>query len=142
MQRSIRNGSFRLFRGWLLSTTARIVPNVLTTLAIAGLIIGSTPRIAFAIDVGATPKDGKVVAGSADFSNPSLNNLIINQKTQRVVIDWESFNIGTQASTEFKQPKSNSLAVNRVTGSSVDPTQILGTLSSNGRVMILDSNGV
>lgn len=139
---SNKNSSLRLFHSWLLSTTARTIPNMLTTLAVAGLIIGSTPGVAFAIDVGATPQDGKVVAGSADFSNPSLNNLIINQKTQRVVIDWESFNIGTQASTEFKQPKSSSLAINRVTGKSGDPTQILGTLNSNGRVMVLDSNGV
>src|SRR5688500_11029678 len=111
------------FQSWLLSTTVRIIPTTLTTLAIAGMII-SSPGMAYAIDPGMTPQGGNVVAGSADFSRPAASSLVIDQNSQRTVIDWQSFNIGEQASTEFRQPDASSLAVNRVTGGSADPTQI------------------
>jgi filamentous hemagglutinin family protein len=124
------------------SAILHIIPNTMATLAIAGLIIGSTPGVAYAIDAGATPQGSKVVAGTATFSRPTTSSLVVTQKSQRAVIDWQSFNIGTKGSVEFKQAGASSLAVNRVTGKSADPTQILGTLKSNGQVMVLDPNGV
>lgn len=88
------------------------------------------------------PSGGRVVEGGADIDYVSRRLLEIHQDTDRVVIDWNSFNIGERSTTEFFQPSSSSLAVNRVTGRGDDPTQILGTLRANGRVMILDRNGV
>ena len=88
------------------------------------------------------PRGGNVVNGSASFDYSVSKNLIIDQQTDRVVIDWDSFNIGKKTTTEFRQQSSRSLAVIRVAGASTDPTQILGTLKSNGQVMVLDRNGV
>lgn len=96
---------------------------------------------ALALDPGALPSGGSVSSGSADFDYSTSSELHINQHTNRVVIDWNSFNIGQNALTEFHQPGSSSVAVNRVTGAG-DPTQILGTLKANGTVMVLDQNGV
>lgn len=112
-----------------------------TALAAAGLVaLYATP--AKAIDDYTTPTGENVVGGSASFSRPSQGLLNIDQHGNRVVINWDSFNIGAKAKTEFFQPSSSSLAVNRVTGDHADPTQILGTLKANGRLMVLDRNGV
>ncbi len=125
------------------SKAARIATNrLLTTSALVVLGTALSPNAAFALDDFATPTGGNVVGGSATISNPSLGQLNIQQASDRAVINWNSFDIGAKATTEFAQPGSNSLAVNRVTGEKSDPTQILGTLKANGRVMVLDRNGV
>ena len=118
--------------GKLLSSTALAMTGLLTLAA----------HPAQALDALATPTGEQVVGGSATFNRPQTGTLDINQSTNRVVIDWDSFNIGTNATTTFIQPGKGSLAVNRVTGNHEDPTQILGTLNSNGTIMVLDKNGV
>lgn len=100
------------------------------------------PTKSFAIDAGELPSGGTVVGGGANFDYSQPNKLDVHQNTDRVVIDWDSFNIGTDATTQFYQPGSNSLAVNRVYSKGSDPTQILGKLIANGKVMVLDRNGV
>ena len=95
-----------------------------------------------AIDPNTTPSGGNVVGGQADISKPANNVLNVNQHSNRAVIDWQSFNIGENARAEFFQPGSSSLAVNRVVGGSGDPTKILGQLKANGRLMVLDQNGI
>jgi filamentous hemagglutinin family protein len=117
--------------------------------AVAGFFGSAFSLFAFATTASAqsvgnldTPTGGTVVGGSATISSPGAGQLNIQQDSSRAVIEWNSFNIGADATTEFFQPDANSLAVNRVTGGSADPTQILGTLKANGRVMVLDPNGV
>jgi len=95
----------------------------------------------FALDDNALPSGGNVVGGAASFDYSTPNHLDVHQSTDRAVIHWDTFNIGTNASTQFHQPNAGSVVVNRVTGSQ-DPTQILGSLSANGHVFVLDSNGV
>ena len=116
----------------------------LNTSLIALLATGAliAPNSAFAIDAGTLPENGTVVGGTATFDYSTPNTLNVNQNTDRVVINWDSFNIGTNATTQFFQPNSNSLAVNRVIAKGTDPTQILGHLSANGKVIVLDRNGV
>ena len=111
-----------------------------TMLTAAGLTAIATP--AHAMNDTTTPTGEQVVGGSASFDRPSDGVLNINQNTDRVVINWDQFNIGSKAITEFFQPGSHSLAVNRVTGAGQDPTKILGTLKANGQIMVLDRNGV
>ena len=111
---------------------------------ISGLMIStaliSTAAPAFAVDALETPMGGSVVAGNAAINYGAPGQVTINQGSDRTVINWDSFNIGQNAGAEFVQPNSNALAVNRVTGAGTDPTQILGSLRANGRVMVLDRN--
>lgn len=95
---------------------------------------------AFALDPNALPQDPNVVGGAASFhqSGATLN---VNQSTNRTVIDWRSFDIGSNATTNFIQPGASSIAVNRV-NASANPTQIQGSLNANGQVWILNPNGV
>jgi filamentous hemagglutinin family protein len=111
-----------------------------TALTAAGLMALTSP--ALAVDNLATPIGENVVGGAASFDRPQPGQLNIHQSTDRVIINWDSFNIGQGATTQFYQPGSGSLAVNRVMSKGSDPTQILGSLKANGRVMVLDRNGV
>ncbi len=113
---------------------------LLTTTLATCLVLGAGQ--AFAVTPTTTPTGGAVVGGTATFSNPTTGVLDINQTSSRVVINWQNFDIGTNATTQFFQPSSSSLAVNRVVGASANPAQILGTLQANGKIMILDKNGV
>ncbi len=112
------------------------------TTALVTLFAGFSSHAAYALSAGAIPQGATVVGGAATFSTPTSTSLTIDQSTSRAVINWQSFNIGSGASVQFVQPSSSALAVNRVVSTSTDPTQILGSLKSNGQIMILDPNGV
>jgi filamentous hemagglutinin family protein len=97
---------------------------------------------AYAVSDLTTPTGEVVVGGAATFDRPVAGLLNVTQTTDRAVINWSNFDIGAKATTNFVQPSAGSLAVNRVLSAGVDPTQILGKLNANGKVMILDRNGV
>ncbi|KAB8048080.1 filamentous hemagglutinin N-terminal domain-containing protein [Janthinobacterium rivuli] len=87
----------------------------------------------------AGPVGGTVVAGHASIHG-APGATVIRQGSQNAVINWSSFNIGKGESVQFQQPNSNAVALNRVLGS--DGTTILGNLSANGKVFIVNPNGV
>ena len=110
-----------------------------TALGALSVLFGAGP--AHALDPNALPVDPNVVGGKATFTQPNSTTLNVNQSTNRTVIDWRSFDIGSNATTNFIQPNSSSIAVNRV-NQSANPTQIQGHLNANGQVWILNPNGV
>ena len=87
----------------------------------------------------AGPTGGTVVAGHANIGG-APGSTVINQGSQNAVINWANFNINQGESVKFVQPNSNAVALNRVLGS--DGTTILGNLSANGKVFIVNPNGV
>ncbi|HEY2049052.1 MAG TPA: filamentous hemagglutinin N-terminal domain-containing protein [Caulobacteraceae bacterium] len=94
----------------------------------------------YALPAGSLPQGGTVVGGSANISQ-SGSTLTVNQSSNRSVIDWRSFNIGSGARVVFDEPSSSSIAVNRV-NASTNPSLIEGSLTSNGQVWVLNANGV
>ena len=96
--------------------------------------------LALGANVYALPPTGVVTAGSATINNSKPGNMVINQATQNVAINWQSFNIAAGESVQFVQPNSNSVALNRVIGA--DPSSILGNLSANGKVFLINPNGI
>jgi filamentous hemagglutinin family protein len=56
------------------------------------------------------------------------------------VIDWTKLSTTSNEALVFNQPNAAAVALNRVTGSS--PSTLLGSLSANGQVYILNPNGV
>ena len=123
-------------RNWL-NTTAMTRFCTVSTLAIFGVVSAAAP--ALAVDVSALPTGGVVASGAASFDYAG-NTLTIQQNTNNVVIDWNSFDIGVDAITQFLQGNSNATAVNRI--HDAKPSQILGQLRADGRVVLLNSNGV
>jgi len=88
----------------------------------------------------ANPTGAVVTSGDVNISSPQAGKLIVNQNTDKAVINWNNFDINSGESTQFIQPSSNSVALNRITDG--NPTKILGELSANGRLMIVNGNGV
>ncbi|OIN03681.1 hypothetical protein A9236_01960 [Polynucleobacter sp. QLW-P1DATA-2] len=87
----------------------------------------------------ALPTNGQVAAGQASISQAG-NVMNINQSTQRAVINWDSFNVGKNATVNFNQPNANSSTLNRVNGAS--KSMIDGAVRSNGQVIFVNPNGV
>ena len=104
------------------------------------LLFGAILVFTHAQQVHAGPKDGNVVAGDANIVqlNPKLLEII--QGSDKVIIDWRSFSIEWDELVRFLQPDSDSIALNRVNGDT--PSYILGQLTADGRVMLINPNGV
>ena len=111
-------------RRGLFSTTALVTRRAVLALALAAVL---WPQGA-----GANPDGGTVVGGAAAIVQTSPNRLDIMQATDRVIIDWRSFSIGEAEHTNFAQPSTDSVALNRVTGG--DLSTIAGRLSANGNI--------
>jgi filamentous hemagglutinin family protein len=88
----------------------------------------------------ANPAGGNVTSGAASISNASANATKVQQSSEDVVIDWSSFNVGAGQSTTFVQPNAQAIAVNRIGGKNA--SQIMGTLDANGRVVLINGNGM
>ncbi|PUE10296.1 filamentous hemagglutinin N-terminal domain-containing protein [Limnohabitans sp. T6-20] len=87
----------------------------------------------------ALPTSGTVVQGAASMAQ-SANQLNITQSTQRAAINWQSFDIGSQARVQVYQPNAQSVLLNRVVGNT--PSQIFGQMQANGHVILVNPNGV
>ncbi len=86
------------------------------------------------------PTGGSVASGSAIITSPNANSTVINQTSQKAIINWQNFSVSSGSSVQFAQPNSSSIALNRVVGAS--PSDIEGNLSANGQVWIINGNGV
>lgn len=80
-----------------------------------------------------------IVNGTVSFDQPDASTLNINNSSG-AIIDWEAFSIDAGKNTRFIQESANSRVLNRVTGTS--STDILGQLSSNGKVYLINPNGI
>ena len=90
--------------------------------------------------VWANPAGEQVVGGAAAFNRPDAATLIVNQNTDRAVINWNSFSIANGELTRFVQPNSSSAVLNRVV--TANPSSIYGTLQANGNVYLINPGGV
>ena len=96
--------------------------------------------VGFPVEVSANPTGGTVTAGTATIGNPTGASTVITQGSNRAIIDWDSFSIGTGQITTFLQPSAASAILNRVMGS--DPSTLLGQLKANGEVFLINPNGI
>jgi len=106
------------------------------------IVLCLTVNPAFAVPLSSTalPTGGNVVGGSATITTSGAKE-IINQSTSHAIINWSSFDIGANASVVFNQPNAAAVTLNRVTNSQ-NPSQILGNLSANGTVMLVNGQGI
>lgn len=84
------------------------------------------------------PAGAQVVSGTASLSVDSAGMAIRN--SPNAILDWQSFSIGAGKQVHFEQADASSQVLNRVVG--VDASRIFGSLSSNGRVWLINPNGV
>src|SRR6476619_4325720 len=106
------------------------------------VLVAATALLALGVaPVAAGPEGGTVVGGAATIQGQGGASVIINQSSRSAIINWNTFNIRANESVRFNQPSSSSIALNRVTGG-LGPSEILGTLTANGRVFIINRDGV
>jgi len=102
-------------------------------------LMASTLLASPAFAGGTLPTGGQVVSGSATIST-SGTAMTINQSSDRMIANWQSFSIGRDNAVTFNQPGASSVALNRVVGQ--DPSRILGSLTANGQVFLVNPNGI
>jgi filamentous hemagglutinin family protein len=117
----------------------RLALAALSRHAIKAVSIAVMLAFASTSNVHALPTGAAVVAGSATIAG-GAGSMTINQATQNAAINWQSFSIGQSEAVRFVQPNSSSVALNRVLGA--DPSSILGSLSANGKVFLVNPNGI
>ena len=96
-------------------------------------------QIIFAGKVVCAPNGGVVTSGDALIVK-SENETQIIQVTDNVDILWSEFNVGVDEKVVFDQPSKSSIALNHILGR--DPSSIEGQLISNGKIWIVNPNGV
>ncbi|MBT9583977.1 filamentous hemagglutinin N-terminal domain-containing protein [bacterium] len=86
------------------------------------------------------PEGGQVIQGSLQIVQPGTNILQVLQSSPSGIINWGSFNIDANQLVQFLQPNSSAALLNRVIGQ--DPSHILGQLQANGRILLVNPNGM
>ncbi len=115
-----------VLRRTLAGTTA------LTAAAVVSVLLASEPVLAL-------PTGGTVTEGQAEIIY-GPDSVTIRQGSDRVVIEWQGFDVAAHESVNFIQPHALAAALNRVLGGG--PSQILGTVAGNGQVFISNPAGV
>ena len=87
----------------------------------------------------AAPQGGTVTSGSATIGQIGSVTRI-DQSTQRASINWQGFGIAAGETVNFNQPNASAITLNRVVGN--ERSVIEGALNANGKVFLVNSNGV
>ncbi|BAX57549.1 GLUG motif-containing protein [Burkholderia stabilis] len=106
--------------------------------AVLALLAGGTLTLtpAYALPVGET-----IVSGKADILRyDNGQQMSINQHSDKLVTNWQSFNIDKGQRVTLNQPSATSVALNRVVGQ--DASAIHGNIDANGRVFLVNPNGI
>ncbi|MGD9603224.1 MAG: filamentous hemagglutinin N-terminal domain-containing protein [Gammaproteobacteria bacterium] len=100
----------------------------------AGALL-AVPGLAFAGPTGET-----LVQGSAAVARPDAVTTTITQTSERAVLNWHDFSIDGGEAVQFVQPGASAAILNRVVGG--QESQILGRLDANGRVFLVNPQGI
>lgn len=85
------------------------------------------------------PIGAQVTAGQVAIQNKG-NITTVKQGSAKAAVNWNSFDIGANASVNFVQPDAGSVILNRV--NSNNPSQIHGQMNANGQVYLVNPAGV
>lgn len=103
------------------------------------LAIAAASQLILTNQVLAGPEGGQVVGGRGSIDHSGLTTTV-QQQTDRMAIDWESFNVAADERVQFIQPSSSSLALNRVLSHTA--SEIHGRIEANGHILLVNPNGV
>lgn len=106
-----------------------------------GLIAGNSLSAQADMPALPVPVDGAGFAsyGAATTQMLGANTLQVDQATDRAILNWQSFNVARDHNVQFVQPGSASIALNRI--HQQDPSVILGRISANGQIYLVNNNG-
>src|SRR6185369_6865307 len=81
--------------------------------AIMSMVVLMPPTFAYPVDPNALPTGGSVASGVAGISQAG-SRLNVQQQSAKAIVNWTTFNVGSQASVNFQQPSTTSVVLNRV----------------------------
>jgi filamentous hemagglutinin family protein len=84
-------------------------------------------------------RGGMVTSGTGSITQDGSTTNVV-QTSDKLIIDWQDFNIAAGESINFLQPNANAAVLNMV--STRNATTIDGALNANGRVYILNPYGI
>ncbi len=87
----------------------------------------------------AGPGGGQVVGGAGSITLTG-STTTINQTTQNMAIDWQSYNINVDERVRYIQPNASSISLNRILSQS--GSTIAGRIDANGQVILVNPNGI
>ena len=120
------------------SSAGGVVASVALSFSLSGGVGAQSPPA-----INQLPTGGTVARGTATISQTVTAQaaaMVVNQSSQRAVINWNTFNLGSAASINFVQPNAQSVTLNRVNDS--NPSQIFGRITANGQVFLTNASGV
>lgn len=80
-----------------------------------------------------------VTGGAASYAtNGTLG--VVTQTSNRAILNWQSFNVGSGNTMQFVQPNAGAAALNRIWQG--DASVIAGALKANGQVYLVNQNGI
>jgi len=89
----------------------------------------------------ALPTGQSIVSGSGDVQvYNGGRNMTVNQQSDKLIVNWNEFNIGAAERVAFNQPANTSVVLNRVVTAAT--SNIDGALDANGRVFLVNPNGM
>lgn len=94
--------------------------------------------LACAGEATALPLGAQVANGTAGFAR--TGNVLTVTNSPNAILNWQSFSIDGGETVRFIQQSAQSAVLNRVVGQS--PSSILGALQSNGKVFLINPNGI
>ena len=97
-------------------------------------------QLAFATTAAwSLPQGPNIVAGQVGIQAVGPGGMQVSA-SNGAIINWAGFSIGAQELVRFLQPSASSAVLNRVTGPEL--SQIMGQLQANGRVFLINPNGI
>ena len=148
MNRTMKSGLLKLLL-WALVVDMALFPTLASAKSrLSGYVAGrsllvSTPDATALPVLKADEYTDGVVEGVSSIDTTVIDDsasMEIQQTQTNIVINWDSFNIGENASVTFNQESSNWSALNRIWDA--NPSAIFGQLSATGRIFLINQNGV
>ena len=113
--------------------------------SVRGCVFGSliAGQIVLPVAAVALPSNGVVNGGDSEAEiDVDIGNgtITIDQHSDRVAIDWDTFSIGSGELVEFVNQNANSVAINNVLLNNV--SNIAGNITADGHVVLVNPNGI
>jgi filamentous hemagglutinin family protein len=70
------------------------------------------------------------------------NNVTVVQTSPQAQLNWQTFNVGANTTLNFDQGGSSWVALNRINDPQAAPSQILGSITAPGQVLVINRNGI
>lgn len=83
--------------------------------------------------------NGVIASGTGSIGTNGATTTV-SQSSDKLIVNWDNMNVAQHETLSFNQPGATAAVLNRI--NSADPTQILGALQANGRVFVVNPNGV